>query len=98
RPEVMVAGVHSSFAVLELAKKADVLAVGPGLGQGAWGKALASAAATLDAAQVWDADALNLLAAGVVQAPRGPWVMTPHPGEAARLLELSIKDIEADRP
>ncbi len=98
RPEVMVAGVHSSFAVLELAKKADVLAVGPGLGQGAWGKALASAAATLDAVQVWDADALNLLAAGVVQAPRGPWVMTPHPGEAARLLEVSIKDIEADRP
>jgi NAD(P)H-hydrate epimerase len=44
---------------------------------------------------VVDADALNLLAAR--PARREDWVLTPHPGEAARLLEMSIAEVQADR-
>ena len=47
-----------------------------------------------------DADALNVLAPirdGVLRTARGPVVLTPHPGEMARLLALSTRDINADR-
>jgi NAD(P)H-hydrate epimerase len=48
---------------------------------------------------VVDADALNILAAGrVVSKPyRDNWILTPHPGEAARLLNCEIAEIERDR-
>jgi ADP-dependent NAD(P)H-hydrate dehydratase / NAD(P)H-hydrate epimerase len=45
---------------------------------------------------VVDADALNLLATDGTQ-PRGDWILTPHPGEAGRLLGVSAADIQADR-
>ncbi|MFC0711888.1 NAD(P)H-hydrate dehydratase [Azorhizophilus paspali] len=97
RPELMSRGVESANQALALMTGADVLVVGPGLGQEAWGRSLLSAAAGLDRPQVWDADALNLLAAGAVGAPaRG--VLTPHPGEAARLLGSDIGAVQADRP
>ena len=45
-----------------------------------------------------DADALNMLAeARVIEGARDNWVLTPHPGEAARLLACEIGDIEQDR-
>ena len=46
-----------------------------------------------------DADGLNLLAAGrVIEPPRRDnWILTPHPGEAARLLQCSSGEIQADR-
>ncbi|MGH8352824.1 MAG: NAD(P)H-hydrate dehydratase, partial [Pseudomonas sp.] len=46
--------------------------------------------------QVWDADALNLLASGAVNLPPES-LITPHPGEAARLLGLSSAEVQADR-
>jgi NAD(P)H-hydrate epimerase len=46
---------------------------------------------------VMDADALNLLADGVAGAPRSDWVLTPHPGEAARLLGSTTAAVQADR-
>lgn len=97
RPEVMCAGVNSANQLLALGEKADVLVVGPGLGQGAWGCSLLSAVAGLKVPQVWDADALNLLAAGNVNLPAG-CVITPHPGEAARLLGIPTAEVQADRP
>ncbi|MFS1290953.1 NAD(P)H-hydrate dehydratase [Pseudomonas piscis] len=96
-PEVMTRGTHSANQLMELLARATVLVVGPGLGQGAWGRSLLSAAANAPLPQVWDADALNLLAQGGLQVPSGS-VMTPHPGEAARLLGLATADIQADRP
>jgi ADP-dependent NAD(P)H-hydrate dehydratase / NAD(P)H-hydrate epimerase len=97
RPEVMCAGVLSANQLLPLLERADVCVVGPGLGQGAWGRGLLSAVAAVERPQVWDADALNLLAAGRVAAPR-LGVLTPHPGEAARLLGITTAEVQADRP
>lgn len=97
RAEVMSVGVDSANQLLTLMERVDVLVVGPGLGQAAWGRSLLSAAARGVRAQVWDADALNLLAAGVVRVPANT-VLTPHPGEAARLLGCDIATVQADRP
>ncbi|GGH89629.1 bifunctional ADP-dependent NAD(P)H-hydrate dehydratase/NAD(P)H-hydrate epimerase [Pseudomonas fluvialis] len=96
-PELMVRGLLSSGQLLALLPGHDVLVVGPGLGQGAWGRSLLTAAAQFEGAQVWDADALNLLAAGRVQIRAGA-VLTPHPGEAARLLGCSLVEVQDDRP
>jgi len=98
RPELMARGVFSSAELLRLAERADVLVVGPGVGREAWGRVLVSAAASLERRQVWDADALNLLAEGLVARPSGDWVITPHPAEAARLLGISTAEVQADRP
>lgn len=96
-PELMVRGLLSSGQLLALLPGHDVLVVGPGLGQGAWGRSLLTAAAQFEGAQVWDADALNLLAAGRMQIRAGA-VLTPHPGEAARLLGCSLVEVQDDRP
>jgi NAD(P)H-hydrate epimerase len=96
-PEVMSFAVASANQLRALGAAASVWVVGPGLGQGAWGRSLLSLAAITGAPQVWDADALNLLAAGAVKMPAGG-VITPHPGEAARLLGSSTAAVQADRP
>ncbi|WCD79889.1 NAD(P)H-hydrate dehydratase [Pseudomonas sp. TUM22785] len=96
-PEVMSVGVASANQLRGLAAASSVLVVGPGLGQGAWGRSLLSAVTAQEIPQVWDADALNMLAAGGVVLPEG-CVITPHPGEAARLLGTSIADVQKDRP
>lgn len=96
-PEVMSLAVASANQLHALADKVTVWVVGPGLGQAAWGRSLLSAAAASDGAQVWDADALNLLAASAVRIAPGN-VITPHPGEAARLLGISTGALQADRP
>lgn len=97
RPELMCAPVASANQLCPLVAAADVLVVGPGLGQMAWGRSLLSAAINGSQVQVWDADALNLLAAGQASLPAGA-VLTPHPGEAARLLGCSAVQVQADRP
>ncbi|MCP1421453.1 NAD(P)H-hydrate epimerase [Pseudomonas laurylsulfativorans] len=96
-PEAMVLGTSSANQLMELLQKVSVLVVGPGLGQAAWGCSLLSAAANAPLPQVWDADALNLLAEKRVSLPEG-CVITPHPGEAARLLGIGTADVQADRP
>ena len=97
RPEIMCSGVESTYSLTTLVERADVLVVGPGLGQAPWGRSLLSLVAQSGLPQVWDADALNLLAAGGVQLPTG-CVITPHPGEAARLLRCTVVEVQADRP
>ncbi|RVD77732.1 NAD(P)H-hydrate dehydratase [Pseudomonas koreensis] len=96
-PEAMALGASSANQLMSLLEKVSVLIVGPGLGQASWGRALLSAAANAALPQVWDADALNLLAGGVVSLPKD-CVITPHPGEAARLLGISTAEVQADRP
>ncbi|MEE4221056.1 NAD(P)H-hydrate dehydratase [Pseudomonas viridiflava] len=95
-PEIMSAGIHSANQLMTLIEAASVLVVGPGLGQDSWGRSLLSAAANADRPQVWDADALNQLATGQVVLPNNS-VITPHPGEAARLLGISTQEVQNDR-
>ncbi|MDN7140278.1 NAD(P)H-hydrate dehydratase [Pseudomonas sp. JQ170] len=96
-PEVMSLGVHSANQLMTPIERASVLVVGPGLGQAAWGRSLLSAVANAEVPQVWDADALNLLARAPLPLPAGSMI-TPHPGEAARLLGISTEAVQADRP
>jgi ADP-dependent NAD(P)H-hydrate dehydratase / NAD(P)H-hydrate epimerase len=96
RPELMVHGVDGPQALVPMLEKANVLALGPGLGQAAWGHALWLTALDANKPLVLDADGLNLLS----REPRrfsAPTVLTPHPGEAARLLGVLAADVEHDR-
>ena len=96
-PEVMTLGVSSANQLMGVLAQASVVVVGPGLGQAPWGRSLLSAAAQAKMPQVWDADALNLLSNAVIGLASGS-VITPHPGEAARLLGISTEQVQADRP
>ena len=95
RPEIMSYPAEREREINLLLSKASVLAVGPGLGQSDWAANLLAYAISSNKPMVVDADALNLLA--IEKIKRENWILTPHPGEAARLLECSIEDIQADR-
>lgn len=94
-PEAMPVRIDDAQALAFLLEDADVIAIGPGLGQGEWGRALFSVAISAGKPLVVDADALNLLA----QSPRTlpDAVLTPHPGEAVRLLGCGASEIQRDR-
>ena len=98
-PEAMAVGVRSGTELEPFIERADVLVVGPGLGQNAWGEQLLMKAIGCNKPLVLDADALNLLTLrrefGRLNGER--WVITPHPGEAARLLGCSVAELQADR-
>lgn len=74
---------------------ADVIVIGPGLGQGQWGKEALKKVENSQKTMLWDADALNLLA--ISPDKRQNRIITPHPGEAARLLNVKTAEIESDR-
>lgn len=95
RAEIMGRGVESASALRALLERATVVAIGPGLGQGEWGREMFEAVLACKQPMVMDADALNFLAQSPLQ--RDNWVLTPHPGEAARLLSTSNSTIEANR-
>ena len=95
RPELMFHGIESAAELPSLLDRATVVAIGPGLGRADWGQALLETVLTSDRPLVVDADALNLLAAQPVR--RGNWILTPHPGEAARLLDTTTAQVQADR-
>lgn len=95
RPELMSHGIESPAQLTGLLQKATVVAVGPGLGQSAWARALLARVLESDRPLVVDADALNLLAREPLR--RGRWILTPHPGEAGRLLGVAGADVQADR-
>ncbi len=80
----------------------DVLVVGPGLGQSERAETLLGAALASEIPCVLDADALNLVAESsdlrhACARRSAETLLTPHPGEAARLLALSTQDVQADR-
>jgi len=95
RPEIMVHGVEAPEQLDSLLRRATQVVVGPGLGRDAWGRALFEMVLAAGRPLVVDADGLNLLAEAPVQ--RDDWVLTPHPGEAARLLGTDAAGIQADR-
>lgn len=96
RPELMCRGVSQGQSIAALMAAANVIAIGPGLGSDHWSEALWAQVLGSDKPLVVDADALNLLAKR--SHGRGNWILTPHPGEAARLLDCQTARIVNDRP
>jgi ADP-dependent NAD(P)H-hydrate dehydratase / NAD(P)H-hydrate epimerase len=105
RPEVMVLGTEDESAnVDELIARASTIVIGPGLGRSDWARGLLQKALAAQIAKdtplIVDADALQILAEKreqVVGVKRDNWILTPHPGEAAALLNLSTPEIQHDR-
>lgn len=96
-PETMVYGSENGDLPHLCVEKISVIAIGPGLGRDAWAHRLLMQAIALDSAMVLDADALNLIAENKLHIT-APHIITPHPGEAARLLSSeSASDIQLDR-
>ncbi|NDK38698.1 NAD(P)H-hydrate dehydratase [Pseudoxanthomonas gei] len=95
RPEAMAHGVESGEQLLPLLLQADAVAIGPGLGQEEWGAALLKLVLASGKPLVLDADALNLVAL-TGQRVTGA-ILTPHPGEAARLLGTDTASVQRDR-
>jgi hydroxyethylthiazole kinase-like uncharacterized protein yjeF len=95
RPELMCRGVTRAEDLTGLLEDADVIALGPGLGQDDWARMMFETALGSEQRTIVDADALNLLA----QSPRANtrWILTPHPGEAARLLGKTAAEVQRDR-
>lgn len=96
RPELMVRGSVEGEIEEPLLAQADVIAIGPGLGVDAWASKLLENVYASNKPLVVDADALNLHAKRSFVLPSGS-IVTPHPGEAARLLGTTTTVIENDR-
>jgi NAD(P)H-hydrate epimerase len=96
RPEIICHGVNDASQLAPLLARSDAVVVGPGLGMTDWARVLWRHVLDSDLPVIVDADGLNLLA----EAPerRGNWVLTPHPGEAARLLAADTRSVQLDRP
>jgi NAD(P)H-hydrate epimerase len=97
RPELMCAGVADAAALRPWLDRCTVVAIGPGLGQDNWARALLAEVMAAGKPSVIDADALNLLAAQGLRHLQAPSVLTPHPGEAARLLGVDARAVQSDR-
>ena len=95
RPEIMSYPVERENEIKFLIDKASVIAIGPGLGKSDWAATMFASAINSEKNLVVDADALNMLSIEYIQ--RDNWILTPHPGEAARLLDKTVMDIQADR-
>jgi NAD(P)H-hydrate epimerase len=104
RPELMLAPSCAEKLIHHAAfNKAKIYVLGPGLGQNDWGRALFDLVLAQNKPCVIDADGLRLLAQNYYQGllleyiKHNGWILTPHPGEAAALLDCTITDIERDR-
>lgn len=95
-PNALVMAVERAGELAEPTRLADVIALGPGLGQDLWGRLQLESALASGRPVVLDADALNLLAARPRQLSADS-ILTPHPGEAARLLGITARQVQSDR-
>lgn len=95
RPELMCHQVSHTSDLQPLLERASVLVIGPGLGQSEWAHSLLEYLLDTPLPKVLDADSLNLLS----QHPkkRDDWILTPHPGEASRLLNEAVSEIQSNR-
>jgi len=104
-PEIITHGLTETFQgvisekaakeILNLAKNADVLAIGPGLSSSIVTRSLTSWKKTI----IIDADGLNSISEhpSILMKFVKPVIITPHPGELARLTRLSVKEIQENR-
>lgn len=94
-PEIMCHAIKRAKELVPLLIKADVIVIGSGLGQTKWAKTLWQMVSRQNQPLVIDADALTFLKDNRINNKR--MIITPHPGEAARLLETSVDAIQVDR-
>ena len=98
RPELLCYGLNTPAECLAtLVAKASVIVLGPGLGKSTWSKELFDRVMLSSLPLIVDADGLNWLAHEIPRVKRENWVLTPHPGEAARLLNMTVNQIQSDR-
>jgi hydroxyethylthiazole kinase-like uncharacterized protein yjeF len=97
RPEAMARAVRGYNDLKPLLAWADAVIIGPGLGVGPWGEQLLLAVREAGLPTLYDADALNLAAAQEGWRWPARSLVTPHPGEAARLLDCTAAAVQADR-
>ena len=95
RPELISHAVENVAELMLLFERASVIAIGPGMGMTSWSKDFIEASIESGLPMVVDADALNQLA--LHNRHYDNWVLTPHPGEAGRLLGMATGEIQADR-
>ena len=102
RPELMVRAVRRADDLAPMLERATVAAVGCGLGRDRWARDMFAAVCASGLPRVIDADGLNLLAESPAPDARGGnaprLIITPHPGEAGRLLGRSSAQVQSDRP
>ena len=96
QPEAMVHAVGPGEEFHALLHRANVIAIGPGLGRGDWSRALLHAVLRTGKPLLLDADALNLLAEAPLRMLEDT-ILTPHAGEAGRLLGWDVARVQADR-
>lgn len=94
-PEAMIHGITSANDLDALLSKATLCILGPGLGEDEWAQQLFSKTVSTSRPLVVDASALRLLAKAKIH--QSNWILTPHPGEAAALLDCSQIDVQHDR-
>ncbi|MCB9643159.1 MAG: NAD(P)H-hydrate dehydratase [Myxococcales bacterium] len=84
---------------VSLASQRDAMVIGPGLGQDLAAGDLLRALLDVECPAVIDADGLNLLVGDLesLQKRKAPTILTPHPGEMARLCGCSTRDVQNDR-
>lgn len=111
QPEVMVHGAFSDSGELiqydpdvirDIGNGKTALVLGPGLSVAPGVSQIIRDFLDLPIATVFDADALNMISSGDVSLPIGwvggpPRIITPHPGEASRLLGITTHEVQADR-
>ncbi|MGI9212882.1 MAG: NAD(P)H-hydrate dehydratase [Methylococcaceae bacterium] len=94
-PELMCHGIRNAECLTPLLRHATVVVLGPGLRLSDWAYSLWEQVLRSQLPVVLDADGLNFLSGHT--AHRDNWVLTPHPGEAARLLGMASPDIQRNR-
>jgi hydroxyethylthiazole kinase-like uncharacterized protein yjeF len=99
RPELMIRAIEDDRECLPTLGAGDVIALGPGLGTDDWSESVFEQSLHAAESMVVDADALNLLARRSAETAlnRERWILTPHPAEAARLLQCETGEIQRDR-
>lgn len=99
-PAAAVLGPTHLDALLAAAEGKDALVIGPGISRGSETHALLAELLTrLDIPVLLDADGLNAIAGqvDVLRRSHAPLVLTPHPGEMARLTGQTVTEVQADR-
>lgn len=99
KPEIMAHSIDCEEQHLDkLIDKANVLVIGPGLGNSSWSKNILKKSLESNLDKILDADALNIIANNNIKIKNNSLnILTPHPKEAARLLKKQTYEIQDNR-